>query len=101
MGWLKRRLGRLLQLAGGLGVLGAVLVLGVQIVTWLKSGQWPPIPLGVAVVAIWGGLPITDWQGAQRLIDLALKLPLALVLLLSGLAVGMGGMDLEVDGHSG
>lgn len=50
-----------------------------QVVGWLKSGQWPPVPLSRAFDYFGVDQPKTTWIGAQKAIDFILDLPLVVL----------------------
>lgn len=66
-----------------------VLVLGYQVVLWLREGQWQPCPLGALVLRI---LPVDfwnelcgSWVGLRKIVFAVLEgVPLSLALVIAG-----------------
>ena len=69
---------------GALGVLGAVLIVAGQCVSWLVFDSWPEIPVIHGVTAL--GWSIPAWFG-EKAINMVLDLPLSFVVLLLGLVL--------------
>ena len=49
-----------------------------QALVWLKTGEWPSLPLSRAFVYFGWSLPEFDWIGVQKIANYALDLPVAL-----------------------
>src|SRR5262245_4814743 len=70
---------------GALGVLGAVLIVAGQCVSWLVFDSWPEINVFHSVTALGWSVPAMSF--GEKAINLALDLPLSLVVLALGLAL--------------
>ena len=91
--------GRIARRAGGvmswvdrlllvIAVVVPVLILGYQSFEWLRSSQWPPIP--VARVLVWvqadaSAILAPGWPGVNRVLNWVLAAPLSLFLFVAGL----------------
>jgi hypothetical protein len=68
-----------------LGVLGAVLIVAGQCLSWLLFDSWPEITVIHGVTALGWSVPAT-WFG-EKAINMVLDLPLSFVVLALGLAL--------------
>lgn len=68
-----------------LGVLGAVLIVAGQCLSWLLFDRWPEISVIHGVTSLGWSVP-SMWFG-EKAINLVLDLPLSFVVLLVGLAM--------------
>ena len=68
-----------------LGVLGAVLIVAGQCISWLLFDSWPEISVIHGVTSLGWSVPAT-WFG-EKAINMVLDLPLSFVVLLVGLAM--------------
>ncbi|UTD25545.1 DUF2235 domain-containing protein [Bradyrhizobium sp. WD16] len=66
-------------------VASGVAILGAQVVGWLQSSAWPPVPLERAVGFIRHAG--AGWAGLQQLYDWLLALPLSIVCIIVGFIV--------------
>jgi hypothetical protein len=78
-------------LIGAFGFLAGVGVFLYQIYLWLKLGQWVSMPLSTMIV--WLGFDFSSvtnitWIGIQKLVVWSLDLPLSIVSIIAGLAIG-------------
>jgi uncharacterized protein (DUF2235 family) len=64
-------------------------ILGYQLLSWLQTGVWPPMPLAVVLSGIRGFG--ASWLGLQLIYDWILALPLSICLLFAGFLVFWGG----------
>lgn len=74
---------------GAILLLGAALVVGYQIVLWLKDGFWTPMPLDLALrwlsIDSMALVKTIQWEGAKKICIWIFALPLAVGL--SALAI--------------
>lgn len=87
-------------LAAGLACLGffgvPVLIIGGQVLDWLKQGEWTPFPFWKLAEIVGISRPRVDWLGVQKMIDWFYDLPAAVGLCLLGVAfLWLGGTLLE------
>lgn len=97
MSYLKGKLGELVGVAGLLAMLGAGLLVAFQGYAWLKTGEWPSLPLGAAILMVWHFTPTSEWGGVQKLINLTLDLPTSAALFFGGVGVMMLGMKWQME----
>ena len=85
------------EIGGWVGLLGTVgFLFGVgvfiyQMYLWLRLGQWVPMPL--STVLVWFGFDYSStthiaWMGVQKLVVWGLDLPLSVMSILTGFAIG-------------
>ena len=94
MTWFRIRIGWLLVIGGVLVGCVAALVVLAQGFDWLQHGVWRDL----TARNLFANTDLTvEWVGAQKLIDWALALPMALVIFFAGLAGVSFGLWLAVD----
>jgi hypothetical protein len=71
-------------------LLALVLLVGGQVLGWLKSGLWTEFPISRAIGLTGHEPPITDWKGLQKIIDLGLSAHVGFLVALIGLITGWG-----------
>ena len=82
-----RLFGTLLVWAGLATIAIPGLMIGSQVLTWLRHGYWPRLPISEALVQ-WGyDYPRTDWLGVQQFIDWMMSWPASFVVCLGLLLV--------------
>ena len=76
----------------GVSFLGAIAILAMQFLWWLKAGEWPS--LTARELLAYNNLPAIElaWRGAQKIADWLLDLPLVLDLLGLGAIALWGGI---------
>lgn len=47
-----------------------------QALIWLQSGHWWPLPISYAIKFLGWHVPVTEWVGAQKIINWLFDLPL-------------------------
>jgi hypothetical protein len=67
-----------------LGALYGFGIIGYQCITWLHSGNWPPISIATAFDWLEIGYPVAQWASIQQLIDGVLSWPASLAILVAG-----------------
>lgn len=87
-------------LVAGVACLGffglPVVILGGQVLDWLKRGEWTPFPFGKLAEVVGVDRPMVDWLGFQKLIDWFFALPATIGLCLLGAAfLWCGGIILD------
>jgi hypothetical protein len=71
-------------------LLALVLLVGGQVLGWLKSGLWTEFPISRAIGLTGHEPPITDWKGLQRIVDFGLSAHVGFLVVLIGWITGWG-----------
>lgn len=59
-------------------VLIGPLILALQGIEWLRSGQWPPVPISSGFRYFNIPMPRAEWVGVQKIIVVVMDFPLSL-----------------------
>lgn len=72
----------------------AHLVALIEIAEWLITGQWPGWSLADGLIFVGIEKPLAQFDLTQLLVDIAIDLPLAIVLYFAGLAIFFAALDM-------
>ncbi len=76
---------------GTAAFLGALTVLGFQVYSWAKSGEWTPIPVSMIAGFLLGhpllGDELSGWKGIARIVQWIMDLPISGVLFAMGVCL--------------
>jgi hypothetical protein len=75
---------------GFAGVVGALVTVAVQGVSWLEFGTWPQVTVIHGLVAFGLRPPTSTWPIIQNVIDMGLEIPMSVLALVIG--VGLRGL---------
>ena len=75
----------------------APLILAIELIEWLLTGQWPGWSVEDGLLFIGMEEPLARFSVVQFALDIATDLPLAIGVYLAGLVVFYAGMHLEPD----
>jgi hypothetical protein len=75
--------------------LGAVAILGLQGLVWLRDGFWEEWPLSRAWLHVFNSIPSTDWVGAQMILSMVFDFPLSVYMVAIGVAAAALGAVIE------
>jgi hypothetical protein len=88
--------GGIIAIAGYLIALMGVLILGFQIILWMRNGYWTPFSARQAVSVFAGGDPIPypalSWRGIEKVVVWLLDAPLSVSLWVDGWIVIVVGL---------
>src|SRR5687767_4346025 len=68
----------------GIFLLGAACIVGFQCLYWLRFGEWFPLPIGAVWLWLGFSYPTVEWVGVQKLINLAMSVPLSVFVVALG-----------------
>ena len=92
-GSLENIMGICISLLGAGSFLGGAGVLAYQIIDWLKTGEWFPVPVW-KIFELMGSdlsfIPEIEWRGLQKILLWLLDLPLSIALPVSGILLALG-----------
>lgn len=71
-------------------LLALVILIGGQVLGWLKSGVWMEFPISRGIGLTGHEPPITDWKGLQKIIDFVLSAHVGFLVALTGWLAGWG-----------
>ena len=86
---------------GWMVLLGPVLMIGWQCLTWLQNGYWDAWPLSRSLASVGIYEPLTTWGGVQKIVHFLFELPTAFGLSVLGLAgiMAFGGIAAVIETH--
>ena len=75
-------------LAGTVAFFGPIILLGWQVLTWLRHGYWDRWPIERTLSKVGIFEPQTGWAGVRKIISYLFGMPTLLLILVGGIIVG-------------